>query len=192
MALNDLAVSVTSATGFVAGNFLKIDDEYMLIDRSYVSGTMIPVFRRGDRGSTVAAHNALAITATGLSSDMANLPAGNLIQDSQSPLGWDIVTYSVSGAIAIPTRDTMVVLDKATAAVMTLAAPGADQDGLQLYVTSTTAAAHTITATTLLADGLTGSPHTTVTFAAFKGAGIRLRALAGLWQVESIQNAPVT
>lgn len=183
MAVTDLAVTVTSATGLAAGNFLRIDNEFMIIDRSYVSGTRVPVYRRGDQGSRVVAHQALAPCISGLFSDQAAL--GTYAFTPVPLSNPDIVTYSVTGAIAVPVRDTMVVLDKAGVAVMTLAAPAADQDGMILYVTSTTAQAHTITATSLLADGASGSPHTTATFAAYKGAGLVLVALQGLWQVRS-------
>lgn len=191
--LNDLVLSVTSSTGFAAGNVVKVDDEYMLVDRSYVSGTNIPVFRRGDRSSAQVAHNTLAPVMNCLTSDLAGYAAGTLLQDSSSPLGLDMVGYGANGAIAIPTRDTLIVLNKATAlASTTLAAPGKDQDGLRLIFTSTTAAAHVITATTLLADGATGSPHTTATFAAFKGAGFTLCALQGLWQVVANNNVTIS
>ncbi len=190
MTANDLIVNLTSASGVAAGNFLKIDSEYMVVDRSYVSGTAVPVFRRGDQGSAQVAHNALAVCSNGLFSDLSPLAAG---QDAPEPgFNRPIVTYSVSGAIAIPTVDTVVVLDKAGVAAMTLGAPTADLDGMILTITSTTANAHTVTATSLINDGLTGVPHTTVTFAAFAGATITLMALAGLWQVVAIQNAPVT
>lgn len=189
---NDLQITVTSATGFLAGNVVKIDDEWMLVDRSYVSGTSIPVFRRGDRASVVSAHNALAVVVTGLTSEVATVAAGTLNpHPASSSIGVDLTTYSVNGAIAIPLRDTMVVIDKATAAAMTLAAPGKDQDGMTMFITSTTNAAHVITATSLVNDGATGAPHTTVTFPAFKGAGIYLVALQGLWQCGGVQGAVV-
>jgi hypothetical protein len=70
-------------------------------------------------------------------------------------------------------------ITKATAAAITLVAPGKDQDGLIVTFTSLTAAAHVITATALIADGVTGGPHGTVTFAAFAGASITLMAQNG-------------
>lgn len=193
----DQFVTLTSATGLTAGMFVKIDDEYSLVRPDYgitgspFTSTFVPIYRRGDRGSSVGAHNALAVVAFGLLTDLSASPPGSLIQDTSSPLGMDTTTYSVNGAIAVPTRDTLVILDKATAlSATTLAAPGKDQDGLLLVITSTTAAAHVITATSLINDGATGAPHTTLTFAAFKGAGITLKALQGLWQV--ISNNAVT
>ena len=187
MGLNDQYVSLTSATGLVAGMALKIDDEYMMVHPDQTAATNpCHVYRRGDRGSVVVAHNALAVCWFGLPSDLAALGPGTTIQDARTPLGWQLASYSVSGAIAVPTVDTIVVLNKAGVAAMTLAAPGKDQDGLQLLITSTTAQAHTITATSLIADGASGSPHTTITFTTgYKGQGCTLTALQGLWQLTS-------
>lgn len=74
------------------------------------------------------------------------------------------------------------IVATATADAMTLAAPTAGvDDNLTLSVYSDTTAAHTITATSLLANGT--ALKTTATFAAFRGAGISLRAYNGVWQV---------
>lgn len=191
MTASDLIANLTSASGVAAGNFLKIDSEYMVVDRSYVSGTAVPVFKRGDQGSAVVAHNALAICSNGLFSDLSALAAGF---DAPEPgLNRPIATYSVDGAITVPTVDTVVVLDKATAAAMTLAAPTADLDGMILTITSTTAVVHVITATSLIADGTSGSPHTTITFTTgYKGQGCQLMALAGLWQLISNTATTIT
>lgn len=183
MTASDLIANVTSATGFAAGQWIKFDGEYAVIDRSYVSGTAIPIFRRGDQGTQVVAHNALAATATGLFSDLAVVSAGNDVQ-FPPPSERNLAFYSVSGAIAIPQSDTIVVLNKAGVAAMTLAAPAKDQDGLTLLITSTTDQAHTVTATSLINDGVTGAPHSTITFTTgFRGQGVTLMALQGLWQL---------
>jgi len=81
------------------------------------------------------------------------------------------------------------IVKTGSANAMTLAAPtaGAD-DGLTINVWSDTLFAHTITATTLLANGT--ALKTTATFAAFRGAGITLRAFNGVWQV--VGNTAVT
>lgn len=65
---------------------------------------------------------------------------------------------------------------------MTLAAPrvGLD-DNLSIAIYSDTTNAHTITATSLFANGT--ALKTTATFAAFRGAGLVLRAFNGVWQV---------
>lgn len=74
---------------------------------------------------------------------------------------------------------------------MTLAAPtpGAD-DNLSIGIYSDTLFAHTVTATTLFANGT--ALKSVATFGAFKGAGILLRAFNGVWQVVSQTTAPLT
>jgi hypothetical protein len=68
--------------------------------------------------------------------------------------------------------------------VMTLTAPTAGtDDGLMISVISDTTCAHTITATSLLANGT--ALKSLATFAAFRGAGVVLRAYNGVWQVIS-------
>src|SRR6185295_16583791 len=129
--VNDLVFPVTSATGVAANYIWKLDREYGLVSPSYVSGTQVPVYRRGDNGSAQVAHNALAIFVVGAGADWA-AQASPTANDVPWPAVMlrDQVTYSVSGAIAIPAKDTTVVLDKAGVAAMTLAAPGKDMDGL--------------------------------------------------------------
>ena len=72
---------------------------------------------------------------------------------------------------------------------MTLAAPTAGvDDNLSIAIYSDTTNAHTLTATSLLANGT--ALKTTATFAAFRGAGIILRAFNGVWQ--QVGNTAVT
>ena len=74
---------------------------------------------------------------------------------------------------------------------MTLDAPTVAQDGMLLTVTSSTAFAHTITATSLIDDGVTGGSKTTATFAAFAGASIVLMAYNGKWHTISLKAVTV-
>jgi hypothetical protein len=78
------------------------------------------------------------------------------------------------------------LLKYAGAGSYTLAAPTAAQEGMNFVITSSNAYAHVITATTLLNNGLTGSPFTTMTFAAFAGASISLMAINQKWNVVSV------
>jgi hypothetical protein len=100
------------------------------------------------------------------------------------------VTYSADGAIS-PTAG-VAVITKGSIATMTLAAPTAAQAGTVLIITSTTAFAHVVTATSLIGDGVTGSPHTTATFAAFIGATITLIAENLIWNEVSAKGVTVT
>ena len=98
----------------------------------------------------------------------------------------------ITANAALPIFHGTIILSKASAALCTLAAPTSAQEGFELTITSATAAAHVITATALLADAVTGSPHTTATFAAFKGATITLVACKGLLSVKAATGVPVT
>ena len=178
----DLIIPVTSATGFTAGNFLHIDNEYMAVVS--ISGTNISVRNRGDLGSAAVAHNILAVASSGLTADLATVPVG---QSSQvDPSGTTRVTYSVTGAIAIPTQNTIAVINKAGVAAMTLAAPAADQDGLLLTILSASASAHTVTYTPGFYGDTTSSD--VATFAAKVGASMTIVARGGTWGVQALSN----
>ncbi len=102
----------------------------------------------------------------------------------------DFLVHAVSGAIN-PHRAGRRLITKATAAAMTLAAPtaGAD-DGLYIRVISTTAAAHTLTATGLYEDGA-GNVNL-ATFAAQIGASLDLMAYQGKWYVLRLQGVTMS
>ncbi len=115
----------------------------------------------------------------------------NMGQGISLPVG----LLSASGAITV--GPGTYIITKAGVAALTLAAPtagapifnaqgvntGGGQDGTLIVVTSSTANAHTITATGLLQ---TGSANVNVaTFAAQAGASIELMAYNGKWYVLS-------
>ena len=100
------------------------------------------------------------------------------------PLGRKFVqSIAASGAIG-PRNPGTFVITKAGVAAMTLAAPTATtDDGIIITLASSTANAHTLTATGLFQCG-TGSSDL-ATFAAQAGAGLRLMAFGGKWLVLS-------
>jgi hypothetical protein len=71
-------------------------------------------------------------------------------------------TYAANGAIAI--SDGVHAITKTSAAAMTLAAPGAGDEGTQITVTARTAFAHTLTVAGGIGGG--GATKDVVTFAA--------------------------
>jgi len=101
-----------------------------------------------------------------------------------------VTAYDANGALAI--APGTATLTKAGVNAMTLAAPTVAQEGLILRVVSQTANAHTITATGLIDDGVTGGSKTTATFAAFAGASIELMASNLKWAVISRNNVTVS
>jgi hypothetical protein len=112
-------------------------------------------------------------------------------QPAMQTIGEDY-TFTLAEVAAWGNQARNFPITKATAAAIVLVAPSKAQDGLTLVFTSLTAAAHVITATTLLADAVTGSPHTTATFAAFIGASLTLQAQNGLWNVIAAVVVPIT
>jgi hypothetical protein len=95
-----------------------------------------------------------------------------------------IAAQTTEGAITLGHK--IVVLTHADAGAYTLAAPTADtHDGMVMTFTAGTAAAHVITATDLIHDGVTGGAKDTATFAAYLGASLTLVAYQGYWYVLS-------
>jgi len=177
-----LIIPVTSASGFAAGNFLRVDSEYMQVVS--VSGTNVSVRSRGDFGSAAAAHNSLAPATTGLTSDLPDFPVGQSAQlDSDGQI---MVTASVDGALSIPNQNTLVLVQKAGVCAMTLAAPSLAMDGLLVTILSATANAHTVTYTAGFYGDTTSSD--VATFAAKVGASMTIQAQGGKWGVVSLAN----
>lgn len=88
---------------------------------------------------------------------------------------------TVSGAIP-PHTPANYVITKGSILADTLAAPTAGtDDNLRISIRSSTAFAHTLTATGLLQTGTTNA--NVATFAAFAGAGLSLMAYNGKWIV---------
>jgi hypothetical protein len=85
-----------------------------------------------------------------------------------------------------------VFLTKAGVNAMTLAAPSTALNGARLVIMSTTANAHTVTATDLIHDGVTGGAKDLATFGAFPGASLELMAYAGAWYVVSKNVVTIT
>jgi hypothetical protein len=174
---NALTFNATSATGATVGGFAKIDQEFMVI--TAIDGTKISVRSRGDNGSTAVAHDILAALTFGLNSDLSSLPMYSTIPVDSDGEGLIYIGQNTA-SLAVPNRDTTFVINKATAlGSTTLANPSKSQDGLELQFVSNTDAAHVVTLVTSQ-DGTTGN-HTTYTFAAFGGAGFRIKAVGGRW-----------
>ena len=179
--------TLTSGTGFAAGQVAKIDGEYVRIGA--VSGAVISGLFRGYNGTAAAAHDILStVVTTALPSDWTGLQDGADID--RPPFSDDVISVGENGTISVPKRDTTIMLTKATAlASTTLSDPPKDRDGLRLTVTSATDAAHVITST--FADGTTGA-HTTATYTAFNGASMVLVAQQGTWNTVSLEGVTIT
>lgn len=199
-----LTMKVASGTGFPTaggppqspGYLVRVNREYMLAIQQPVSG-VIKLAMRGYNGTAAEAHDTLSkVEVSALGSDFANPSAGNVTsmppyQPGMQTIGEDR-EFSATEIAAWGNQAQNFPITKATAAAITLVAPSKAQDGETLVFTSLTAAAHVITATSLLGDAVSGSPHTTATFAAFIGASITLQAQNGLWNVIATTGVTIT
>lgn len=93
------------------------------------------------------------------------------------------IVTAIDGAISI--NDNLIYITKGSAAALTLAAPTADQNGTEVILVAGSAFAHVVTATGLIADGVTGGYKNTVTLGAFVGACCTLVAYGLKWIVKS-------
>jgi hypothetical protein len=83
------------------------------------------------------------------------------------------------------------IIKTGSADAITLTAPTAGvDDNLTISIFSDTLFAHVVTAAALFANGT--ALKTTATFAAFRGAGMSLRAFNGVWQVVGSSNVTFT
>jgi len=182
VAVNDQTIQVTSATGFAAGNLILVDGEYMT-QIAAASGTVVPVRRASLGGSVQRAHAILASVLTGLPSDF---PRGEPGATSNPRVPSKArVSHGVDGAIVPPVSDTIVFIDKATAAALTLESPAAGTpDGVEVTIYSNTAAAHTVTYTPGFNANTTSSD--VATFAATKGNSMTILSAKGLWGIKSL------
>lgn len=112
------------------------------------------------------------------------------VQSLNHPVQNGVTLAAASGAITVA-GGTVVITKTGSLAALTLAAPTAAQNGTILRVTSATAFAHTVTATGLFDDGVTGGSKTTATFAAFAGASMELMAYEGKWHTLSLKAVTV-
>lgn len=205
LSATSLTMKVTSgSSGFptagagpvTPGYVCRVDREYFLAVSQPVANT-IKIAQRGYNGTAAEAHDILAkVEVSALGSDFADPSAGNVTsmppyQPGMHTIGEDY-TFTSAEIAAYGNQAQNFALTKATAAAITLVAPSKAQDGLTLIFTNLTAAAHVITATSLLADAVTGSPHTTATFAAFIGSSLTLQAQNGLWNVIAAVVCPIT
>lgn len=186
---NDQFIKVTSATGTAIGQIWRVESEYMIQTALAATGTSttIPVARRGYNASTVQAHAILAPVANFLPSDMPGAQPNQWV--NPAVFESQISSIGANGAIAIPTANQTLFVDKATAAALTLAAPSAASDGVRLTIFSTTAAAHTVTYDAGFYADTTSSD--VATFAAKAGASMTIMAYKGAWGVISLGNVTI-
>lgn len=189
VSVNDNVIVVASATSVAPGRLIRIDDEWMQVIQTYVSGTTVGVLR-GQQGSTTAAHASSANVTHGLASDFSNPPQGSSAAVTVPPARTrQVVSYSASGAVTLPIagQDLVVVLNGTSALAMTVAVPTKDLDGTKISFVGNGKSASTIT----FASGLgnAGSSYDVITFQNAGQVGFEVMACNGFWIA---LNAPIT
>lgn len=173
-------ISVASATGFAAGNLIRIDDEILEVSSDYISGTSIGVLR-GREGTATTAHPTAALVVTGLGSDFVGGAPQTTSPYPIAARARPVKSYSAAGAIDLPTpgSDLVAVINGTGALAMTLAVPTKDMDGCQLIIASNGKAAHTVTASGGFGANTTNSD--VMTFHATQTQAITCVACNGVW-----------
>lgn len=183
VAASDNVINLTSATSVSAGRLILVDNEWMKVQSSYVSGTAIPVLR-GINGSVQGAHVATANAIHGDAADFVNPPAQSPVAVN-APLSRvrDVKSYSAAGAIDLPSAgsDRVAILNGTSALAMTLANPGKDNDGDILFIVGNGKAAHTVTYTA--GFGNTGSSYDVATFTGNGQCSLMLVAANEIWML---------
>jgi|GEM_PF-3543820 len=182
-------LTVASASGFAAGNIVKIDEEEFVVASTYVSGTTIPV-RGGQNGTFATAHVSSANVVTGLGSDFANPNATVLTAYALSGRRRKVLSYSASGAITLPLagEDMVAVIIGTSTLTMTLASPTTDNDGSVLTIIGNGKSQSTVAYTTT-GYGNAGANYVTATFQNGGLVAFQVMAMNGFWVV---LNAPWT
>lgn len=122
-------------------------------------------------------------------SDSGNTLTAVITQPDQNTAQLIVTNMTADGAVTI--APGIVTLNKSGVIAATLAAPTAEQEGMLMRFTSKSANAHTITATGLLHDGVTGGAKDVATFAAFLGASITIIAINLKWHVLALNAVTV-
>ncbi len=147
VAVYDRTIVVAAASGFAAGATVKVDQEIMRVDKSYTSGTTIPVLRGRD-GTPQQTHVASApvqVSVTG--TDFSSTPAGSLGVPYVGPLVLDVRSYTAASALDLPVGPCIAVriINGTSNPAMTLAAPPADLDGCIMIVATSGKCTATLT-----------------------------------------------
>lgn len=181
----DRSMTVASATGFAAGYKFLIDGEAGEVDKSYVSGTAIPILRGRD-GTAQAAHVVTSNVTVGTGADWANAAPGAVGGTTYFPsLPYYVLSMTTTGTVSLPTGRFMAafILNGTSVITPTFPAPTKDQDGSIVFIASNGVAAHVPTFTGGL-NGV-GSGYTALTGAAGAKVNLIVMAVNGAWNVFS-------
>ena len=183
VAINDTSITVASATDFTAGDLIRIDQEYMQVQQSYVSGTVIPVLR-GRLMSAGAAHVITAGVIVGTQADDFDAPGAGV--PGNSPIGGraryirSITADNSTVTLQQAGSDQVLILNGTAVINLTVPIPTSDMDGDILVIIGNGIAAHVVTVTGGV--GGVGATADVYTFSATQKQAIQLMAANITWQ----------
>lgn len=182
VAVTDTSIVVASATGFAADRIVRIDQEYMVVQKNYTSGTTIPV-RRGQMGTANVAHVVTAGVVVGTAADDYDTPgkavsvnnplAGRGRQITSITADNSTVTHAPAGT------DHVVILNGTSVINLTVPVPTTDMDGDLLIICGNGTAAHVVTFTG--GFGGEGSSYDVLTFNASGPVAFSVIACNAVW-----------
>ena len=177
-------ITVTSATGFVSGMLVLIDQEVLQVASSYVSGTSIPVLR-GKEGTQTQAHVTGANVVVYLPTDSAGVSPQSFVTYPIAGRSRVLVSVTATSTLTLPNpgEDMVVVLNGTNAITLTVPVPTTDMDGCNLVIMSNGVVAHVPTFTG--GFGGVGAGYTALTVAVGAKLCISVYACNGAWMIPS-------
>jgi len=175
----DNNIVVTSATGFAADRFVRIDEEWFVVQKNYSSGTTIPI-RGGQNGTKNASHPSTAGVVVGTVSDWAAPGVGSKVNNPIAGRTRLLESFSAAATVThYPGLDHFIILNGTSVVALTIPVPTTDMDGDLLLIVSNGAAAHTLTFTGGLSGA--GSSYDVITINATAPAAFMFVACNALW-----------
>jgi hypothetical protein len=181
--VDDIYITVASATGFAAGRLVRVDQEFMQIGQSYSSGVLIGPMLRGRQGTKTTAHVITAGVVVGTQADDwdnagTGVPVGNII--AGRPRIIESITADNSTVGHTPAgSDHVVILNGTSVINLTIPIPTTDMDGDILIILGNGKAAHVVTITG--GAGAVGATADVVTFGANQAQALSLIAANAVW-----------
>lgn len=165
-------VKLASGTGAVVKKFIRIDDEFLVIQG--IDNSPLLEVMRGQNGSAAVAHVTGAAAYIGLASDFPPIPASRQY------------TYSAAGAIT--KAPGLHILAGGAANAMTLAAPTGADEGMRLVIVAGAAQAYTVAGTF---NGGGGSADL-MTFGGAIGDAFEVVARGSAWYILDSKNVTLS
>jgi len=181
VAIDDNSITVASATSVASGRLIRIDDEWMQVISSYVSGVVVPVLR-GQQGTATAAHVITANVTHGTASDFDSAPTGvSAAVTVPAQRARRVVSITATSTLTLPSsgEDLFVILNGTSVITLTIPVPTKDMDGCELTIAGNGAAAHVLTFTGGL--GGAGGSYDIITVNATAPIAAKAVAVNGLW-----------